>query len=501
MQVKRMNKIYSTAFRVLIMTGGDVEDPEGTHQLFNRVMATTIKGESSPEQGKSFLETESIAAWKGVCDIAGRSYWNRLWILQEVFLANTGTLLCFGDKFCLLSAFFETCAILLADPSYAAQVLRSRTRGSIDAWPLLLRLNRIEDLLHLNAFKRRGAANPDILHLLDATRSACQHDSRDKVYGLLGILDQRIRDTIVPDYTKSIEDVYREFVVGVIKSTGKLDIIFQTSADRPPDIPPPSWVPIWTLPTTINKSGLIAARCFTNARASGDSLHLFQDSTMKDQLRCMGFRIDSVQQTACSHPPAEAHDTHNVTLSLERSEGPYPNSAAVREAIWKALSINGNALRGDLVFSMAFLLDVPFFGGRGASTNFFYLIDRFQQCNRDLVIAGAPFSSHFPKWTERFSDPPKEAELVASLTLLMNSLTCRRFIVTQNGFTGMAPRRTQQGDEIWIIKGSSTPLVLRNNGDETYHLVGECYRDRAMDGEAMEDVKTGKCQEIEVILR
>jgi hypothetical protein len=63
----------------------------------------------------------------------------------------------------------------------------------------------------------------------------------------------------------------------------------------------------------------------------------------------------------------------------------------------------------------------------------------------------------------------------------------RRFLVSGGSrrFTGLSPMAAQVGDEICILYGCSVPVVLRLEGDH-WLLVGECYVDGIMDGEAVD---------------
>ncbi|KAH8892930.1 HET-domain-containing protein, partial [Thozetella sp. PMI_491] len=65
----------------------------------------------------------------------------------------------------------------------------------------------------------------------------------------------------------------------------------------------------------------------------------------------------------------------------------------------------------------------------------------------------------------------------------------RRLLTTDRGYVGMAPRRTRKGDLICVLYGCSVPVILHKvsqEGDrEAYELVGECYLDGFMSGQAM----------------
>lgn len=63
----------------------------------------------------------------------------------------------------------------------------------------------------------------------------------------------------------------------------------------------------------------------------------------------------------------------------------------------------------------------------------------------------------------------------------------RRLMTTFGGRIGMAPQKAMKGDIICILYGCSIPMVLRRKWDKNeYTVVGECYLDKFMAGEALE---------------
>lgn len=52
---------------------------------------------------------------------------------------------------------------------------------------------------------------------------------------------------------------------------------------------------------------------------------------------------------------------------------------------------------------MSYLLDVPYFDRHAMKISFLHVIDRFQQCNRNLTVAHQPLYSYFPPWSESYS--------------------------------------------------------------------------------------------------
>jgi hypothetical protein len=61
----------------------------------------------------------------------------------------------------------------------------------------------------------------------------------------------------------------------------------------------------------------------------------------------------------------------------------------------------------------------------------------------------------------------------------------RVMFVSATGWLGMAPHGTREGDIVFVAVGADVPYILRACEDG-YELVGECYVQGIMDGEAME---------------
>jgi len=72
----------------------------------------------------------------------------------------------------------------------------------------------------------------------------------------------------------------------------------------------------------------------------------------------------------------------------------------------------------------------------------------------------------------------------------------RAMFLTQQGHIGMCYPDSRIGDEVWVLHGGKVPFVLRQIqehdrrialGMPGYVFVGDCYLDRFMDGEAIQD--------------
>jgi len=73
-----------------------------------------------------------------------------------------------------------------------------------------------------------------------------------------------------------------------------------------------------------------------------------------------------------------------------------------------------------------------------------------------------------------------------------DGMACR-ILTTDEGYVGMGPCRVQPGDQVWVLIGCSIPLVLRScEKSQTYEVIGECYLDGYMSGEALKDLPAGR---------
>jgi len=94
----------------------------------------------------------------------------------------------------------------------------------------------------------------------------------------------------------------------------------------------------------------------------------------------------------------------------------------------------------------------------------------------------------FPQSTQSGPDPILTR---GALERMFRFWRSRRLLVTSEGRLGAGPAAMLQGDELFILFGSDVPLVLRPYGDGSYQVVGCCYIQGYMEGEALHDIQEG----------
>ncbi|TGO40085.1 hypothetical protein BHYA_0042g00160 [Botrytis hyacinthi] len=121
--------------------------------------------------------------------------------------------------------------------------------------------------------------------------------------------------------------------------------------------------------------------------------------------------------------------------------------------------------------------------------------------NATLRFAGRSFSDwvhiamevYEPNFDASVDDITKE---IRGLPMQISStLRNQRFLVTASGYIGYVPNETRRGDTIYILYGMDVPVVLRQNQDGTFELIGPCYVYGVMEGESMDDMQNGVFKE------
>ena len=109
---------------------------------------------------------------------------------------------------------------------------------------------------------------------------------------------------------------------------------------------------------------------------------------------------------------------------------------------------------------------------------------RFRESPKEDQLSIMRAQGHgIDEWTAWFLELSNQFHL-AVIAASVN----RTFFISQQGYMGMGPAATEEGDVIVVALGCDVPLMLRKESDH-YLLVGECFVWGMMDGEVMRDKK------------
>ena len=246
-QVQKMARIYSRAHRVLVWLGAGSKKCEEALGFIDDILDLAsfdalVKNEKSPPK------------WAALVELMRCDWFSRRWVVQELALAKDATLH-YNDQEINWKNFADAVAIFATRFDAIKQLfLPSREfnhnveyLGDVEA----LGANILVDVT-ANHFRRSSGAKDDLERLssLEVLVSRLlkfeASDPRDTVYAILSICKENngfegqpfsrhptlpVPDSpepeamLVPDYTKSMVEVYRDFTNYCIATSGSIDII------------------------------------------------------------------------------------------------------------------------------------------------------------------------------------------------------------------------------------------------------------------------------------
>ena len=442
-QVKRMAAVYSMASQVIVWLGPESQnstlalraiDGLGSRLRVDwnvREMTSVSTGETITQASDHFDDE----TWQSVGDLLRRPWFERLWIWQEVRLAREAYLFC-GNR----GVPWETIRRAMV------YLLRASKPAGFG--------HPVERCYNIGDYPGNVADVFDDLDLvLNDARSASCSDPRDKIFAVLSLA--YINDTrgLDPDYSKPAEAVFRDLVLHFTSKLQSLSILAHCELrDDTGGMKLPTWVPDWTVPRS-SKTVRSSASC----RGSKPRVR-YQDGKV---LAATGVHVAVIK----------------CVETLPQPAGP------------------DNYLSGSEVEDAIRALIVPKIGSLSLSERDATVISlcRTICCNEFADTYSPPLSNvasleicrkyiHRMVDTTRDTAPENSPESRLCSSRIVAAIRGRSFFTTVDGYIGLATTATKPDDEVCILLGCQTPLVLRPCGDGSHKVVGECYIDGFMDG-------------------
>ena len=430
-QVLRMADIYRQASRVIIWLGPERDDStlaiqelnslgQNIEMNWNTGEVKILSGDHYNQWLKEPLpfaeDRRTLAAIESFLD---RSWFKRLWIWQEVRLANAGALIICGEGSMLWHTFRNAIFCLYRKQS---DFLQS------------------EQLMNLCNYRQLPSR---LRNLLYRTRYAQCSDERDRVYAILNLTRDFSR--FEPDYSKTTRDVFKSVVLAYT-SRKDLTVLSQCEMRGNRETRVPSWVPDWTLP--MECSVIYGVRACSRARAQA----CCDKGSVLVVTGCLIDTVDVVEQTQpmnSGHTREQMRKVVRNSVRVKAENDMCVASDSMIDSVCRTLCCNRFAER-----YLPLALDLP-----NTQKSNKYIRDLM--ANRELM--------EYEKFTTR----------------VRLNLERRASFQTRNGHIGIGPRSIRAGDQACILLGCDTLLILRPNDAQTYKVVGECYIDGFMEGEAL----------------
>ncbi|KAI4281776.1 MAG: hypothetical protein L6R38_003431 [Xanthoria sp. 2 TBL-2021] len=447
-QVLRMPNIYTSAKGVIVWLGPESDDTaiamNAIQDLGSRItvdwdlqtMAPASESDFDPDSEKSYGAVEpSPQVWRSIHNLLGRAWFERLWIIQEVCLAGKNTHVVCGSVKISYEHFGNGICYLLN----WKDVDNSQVEG---LWDM------VEQLLVLS----NKTTFSDLDWVLAQTRQSQCSDQRDRIYAILSLVPEQERLEIHPDYTISVAEVFQSVVLQQARCRSQLNVLRFCSMDnRIMDLP--TWVPDWSVSSSIESFRILRADAATKAYPCSES---------EGVLAATGIWITVVDDI-------KKHFTDNIPHTR------YASAKGIGELISAVVGGEISDRRVDKLRSLCRTLCAAEF--REMST----------PANPDFPFLeeSLKYIMDCDDWLRQNSTKPPRPH--SSYMAHVNGFSSGRVLVTSaDGRLGLAPRATKPGDKICVILGCSSPLVLRSDDNGFSHkVVGECYLDGIMTGEAL----------------
>lgn len=496
------------AFSILsaVASGGQVAGrPVGNaHFLSNGVSSVGVRGLPGGN-GPPPLDSE---LWEFVVQLFEARWFQRVWCIQEVAVARRATIL-WGD------AEMSWRWVGLAASRIRVQLFQLVSRydlsGIFNAY-LMYRLSQGD-----------AAAEPVIPSFLELLAMTCQFhvtDTRDRIYGLLGLptsdSDPQNRKLFIdPDYSVQLEEVNTKVGVKVLTRSQSLKILCCVQHRR--EITYLSWIPRWNSIFT----PMLAQ--FTGETAVSASGHVISDHELVNDnrvLRARGIRLGTVVNQFGFFPTVDKLNDDFDNRKFPRPGSLDPPAARFRSLLGvfgksdEEAKSNTSDTSDTSDTNDATTLDALLREPEGQKHLCYTLTAGRNWQGHTMVHESGQQQQHLADFAAFLDESPETQGLMMAPKLkdgvrvgeasrfaeAMRNLATGRMLFsmgtgngTQGVEIGLGPDLIQAGDRICVLFGCPVLLCLRPEGKSGgyYSLIGECYLHNYMQGQAIDLWKGG----------
>ncbi|TDZ99846.1 Heterokaryon incompatibility protein 6, OR allele [Colletotrichum sidae] len=494
-QIPLMSRIYQHAMNTAIWLGDAGSGSDAAIQLLEdisiRLQFATDADLDPAEFERMGLPGPEADIWDSTWNFLSRQWFTRLWIIQEVILSRDPWVVC-GDALMVWENLASAC-MQLATTGVSKWMQMNFSEGAISG----SRGDVAQLAWQLDQIKARALGNSTTLFsLMILSRGAQCWDARDKVYGLLGVVDESHQDvfktTYASDYTAA--KLYHAALTHHIsldkRSWSLHEILSAVDHDTSGGSGLPSWVADWSKPreTVAFASASGSAGIYTaHGKFAPQMLKIDAEVNPKNdkELKVKGLFFDKIAGVSeafddpdlfCTDPASKNQAllvAHNFVSRLEEYAPPH----TVFSAFWHTL-VAGKDGPGRLKCPESFAEVVSL------------ILDESSGISPSLP--GQTYSKRQlrPKGRGKLelenlkSRAPGET-FQEIRTATRRALRNRRLGITSNGYLGLFPKFSVEGDEVYVLDGCHVPFLLRNAGEGKFRLVGEVYVCGIMGGEAV----------------
>jgi Heterokaryon incompatibility protein (HET) len=233
-QVRLMKSIYSKAQGVIGWIGKSSEDSSQAMVALKRMPSATSHARDT--------------IWKKLESLFARPYWKRIWIIQELAVANEVRIVCGRDS------------VMWDDLEGANEAYEHRPKQ------ITLDKTNYSYIKNISHFRKKCAKNAPIslLEALFTSQEALSSVPYDKIFGLLGLCEDGGVLVPAPNYERPIGELLQDLTRRFICLYRSLEFAFAAEPNSTTNSTLPSWCPDWLspwAPSTVRLLGQLDLQC------------------------------------------------------------------------------------------------------------------------------------------------------------------------------------------------------------------------------------------------
>ncbi|KAK0639558.1 heterokaryon incompatibility protein-domain-containing protein [Cercophora newfieldiana] len=411
-------------------------------------------------------------------DLFSATWFGRKWVIQEVALSRSVDVLFRG---CRISWRWIGLAAAIMRTGYDKAVRRFALYNVYHAY-LMFRLSEN------NGLDRVDLSFPALLRLTAEFQTT---EQKDRFFSLLGLRTRDHHPTLHPlftgaeyhlSYPEVCSHIARAMLESGRSSLHPLSVLADAgiSGSREMGNDVPSWVPTWRgkRPTLLSPWSL-------DDRFTADrGLEHYLDTSDTNRVSVQGIHISSVLRI-CDVVIEEEDEVAASIDWMDQFPATVPLLQVYSRTLCAGRNTEGRRENDHNAMMLPFVAFTMYGMIPGTKT-----YEWINTCRKLLPETDQnPWKDESKvtrTWNDNFVAARERFSCAAGLATPQ-----RQLFVSISGHIGLGPGDLSPGDEIWVLRGAATPFILRPGSDGAKILVGPCYIDDMMDGEAVTAAKTG----------
>ncbi|KAK4954512.1 hypothetical protein LTR10_007943 [Elasticomyces elasticus] len=450
-QVKRMGTVFELAVEVLVYTGPAVPSTQLAMTFWEALERTFEAFPRRGQDGELILysheellghtfTTWASPEWKALQEHLTRPYFRRLWVIQEVVLAQNAIYL-WGSY--ALSALEIA---LFVDWDLRSNLSMLLYQHDSSCW---FSVKMITEVVFLRMY--RTVENRDWIGVLSLVVWSCDGayttDPRDRIYGVLGLL-YGDDICIVPNYSpeNTVYDLYTDATKRSLATATSFDIMYGAGIGWEQNyVGLPSWVPDFTT---------------TFSHRPGQHLRAGIGGSDESVKPLTPHPVSGAVVQVEDDPYTEWY--LSTAIEMVKTVHPAPWSDAFFNSFWRTLTFNSIASAETEL-------------GQDSPVEYGITFANLDVVRASGIRAETVVNAASNVQRERF------------LTTAMDSGSKHTVCITGSGMVVLAPRLTETADVVAVCLGARAPFVLRatnfeKDGKKVYRFVGTGYAHELNDG-------------------